>query len=329
MLPKKTLSIVVPIYNEEQCLDELLKRLLIMQSQLATVNVEMIFVNDGSLDRSLEMMMTAAEENHSIKAINLSRNFGHQIAITAGMDYADGDFVVIIDGDLQDQPEMIPKLLAKANEGYDVVYAQRHKRKGESILKLLTARWFYQLITKICHVDILPNTGDFRLINRQVLDAFKKMREQHRFIRGMIPWLGFRSTSLYYERDKRFAGTTKYTMRKMIKFAFDALFSFSDLPLRMATYVGLSAVGLGLLGAGLMLFLRIFTPYTVPGITAVLLTIIIMSGIQIIMMGIIGEYIGRIFEEAKARPLYIIKSLINLEPGKSETIFNDLLQEKI
>lgn len=309
---KEKLEVVVPIYNEDACIDELFKRLMGLRESLVPVEVGFIFVNDGSKDRSLEILYGYADKYDFVKVIDFSRNFGHQMAVTAGLDHADADYVAIIDADLQDPPELIKDMHEKAKEGYDIVYGKRLTRKGETFFKKLTARLFYKFIGRMCDVDIPADTGDFRLINRDALKAIKQMRERHRFIRGMVPWVGFRSTPQYYNRDERYAGETKYPLKKMVKFALDAVFSFSFTPLRIATYSGLGIVGTGIVGALLILYLRFFTSLTIPGISAVILTIIIMGGWQIVMLGIIGEYIGRIFEEAKNRPLYIIRSFRNI-----------------
>lgn len=234
------------------------------------------------------------------------------MAVTAGLDYAIADYVVIIDADLQDAPELIEDMYKKAKEGFDIVYGKRLQRKGETFFKKWTAKTFYKIIRKMCAVEIPSDTGDFRFINKDVLKALKQMREKHRFIRGMVPWVGFKSTPLFYLRDERYAGETKYPVKKMVKFALDAIFSFSNTPLRIATYFGFGIVGIGIIGALTILYLRLFTSLTIPGISAVILTIIIMSGFQIIMLGIIGEYIGRIFEESKNRPLYVVKETKNL-----------------
>lgn len=308
---KEILSVIIPIYNEEACIDELVKRLLNLKESFTGVELSCIFVNDGSEDRSLDMLINYAQRYDFFKIINLSRNFGHQLAITAGMDYVDADYIVIIDADLQDPPELITKLYDKINEGYDVVYAKRDEREGESCFKLITARWFYRLINRMCRVDIPSNTGDFRMMNSKLLVALKCMREQHRFVRGMIPWLGFKSAPLHYNRERRFAGETKYPFRRMFRFAMDAIFSFSSAPLRFASYLGVALVLFGILGGILLLYLRFFTSYYAAGITTVILAIVIMSGMQIIMIGIVGEYIGRIFEEAKGRPLYVVDCLVN------------------
>jgi dolichol-phosphate mannosyltransferase len=318
MKQKESLTVVIPVYNEESCLEELIARLLKLKNNSDNVEFSFIFVNDGSRDKSLDILTRYAETYSFFKIINLSRNFGHQMAITAGIDYVDSDYVAVMDADLQDPPELIEKLYEKIKEGYDVVYAKRIKRKGESFLKLATARLFYYFINKLGRIDFPLNTGDFRLFNHKVLNTFKNMREQHRFIRGMIPWLGFNSTPVYYERDRRFAGNTKYPFRKMFIFALDAIFSFSNAPLRIGSYIGLFMISFAILGGILMLYLRFFTSYYVPGIPAVILSIILLSGVQIFMIGIVGEYIGRIFQETKNRPLYIVDRLTNFPSKQKE-----------
>lgn len=310
---KTTLDIIIPVYNEEECIDELVNRLFKLKKELEELDVRFIFVNDGSKDRTFEILKKYSENNKDIKIINFSRNFGHQIAVTAGLDFANADYIAIIDADLQDPPELIKDMYYKAKEGFDVVYGKRISRKGETFFKKATAKLFYKFINKMCEIDIPEDTGDFRLISNRVLKNLKNMREKHRFIRGMVPWVGFKSTPFYYHRDERYAGQTKYPFKKMLKFALDAIFSFSNTPLRIATQVGFYIILTGILGALLMLYLRFFTKYNVPGITAVIITIIIMSGVQIFMLGIIGEYVGRIFEESKNRPLYVVSETINFE----------------
>lgn len=318
MTQKESLTVIIPVYNEESCLEELIARLLRLKNENDNVEFSFIFINDGSRDKSLDILTGYAKTYSFFKVINLSRNFGHQMAITAGIDYANSDYVAVMDADLQDPPELIEKLYEKIKKGYDVVYAERIKRRGESFLKLATARLFYFFLNKLGRIDFPLNTGDFRLFNRKVLNTFKNMREQHRFIRGMIPWLGFNSAPVYYERDKRFAGNTKYPFRKMFIFALDAIFSFSNAPLRIGSYIGLFMISFAILGGIFMLYLRFFTSYYVPGIPAVILSIILLSGVQIFMIGIVGEYIGRIFEETKNRPLYIVDRLINFSNKEKE-----------
>lgn len=310
---KPTIEIIVPVFNEEQCLDTLVSRLLALRRKMNGQDVSFIFVDDGSKDGSLRLLERYAALHPFVKVISFSRNFGHQMAVTAGLDHADADYVAIIDADLQDPPELIEDMFKKAEEGFDVVYGKRLERNGETWFKKITAKLFYVFIRKMCDVDIPSDAGDFRLITRQVVLALREMKERHRFIRGMVPWVGFASTPLLYNRDRRFAGETKYPFKKMFRFAKDAIFSFSSTPLKVANFVGSFIVGIGILGALLMVYLRLMTSYTVPGITAVLLAVIVLGGIQIIMIGMIGEYIGRIFEEVKNRPLYIIKAAKNIK----------------
>jgi glycosyltransferase involved in cell wall biosynthesis len=313
-MAKDKLDVIVPIYNEQECIPELLRRFIALSRRMhKRVDLRFIFINDGSKDNSLKLLSGYADRHEFVKIINFSRNFGHQLAVTAGLDYADADYAVIIDADLQDPPEVIEEMYKRAKSGYDIVYGQRIKRKGETFFKKATASIFYRLINKMCDVDIPLDTGDFRLINRKVVNTLKSMREKHRFIRGMVPWAGFKSCPFKYHRDERFAGETKYPLRKMIKLAKDAIFSFSDKPLRIATYFGFLVLCLGILSLLLILYLRFFTAYYVSGLTAVIALVVILSGVQIFIMGIMGEYIGRIFEESKKRPLYVVESVKNLK----------------
>ncbi len=308
-----TLEIVIPVFNEEACLDELMHRLFALKDRMADVDIGFTFVNDGSSDGTIMKLTDYAGRFPFIKVLDFSRNFGHQIAVTAGLDYADADYVAIIDADLQDPPELIKEMHRKAKAGVDIIYGKRLTRKGETWFKKLTARMFYRFISRMCDVEIPADTGDFRLMNRRVCNAVQAMQERHRFLRGMVPWVGFTSEPLLYNREERYAGETKYPLKKMVKFALDATFSFSNFPIRIATYTGLFFVGLVIVGGISLLYLRLFTNYYVPGIAATILTILLIGGVQITMLGIIGEYIGRIFEEAKKRPLYILKQTINLK----------------
>lgn len=312
MANKETLDIVIPVYNEEACLGILMERLLALRQKAEHLEISYILVNDGSKDRSAAMLFDYAQKHKFVKVISFSRNFGHQIAITAGIDHSNADYTAVIDADLQDPPELIPDMLKKAKEGYDVVYGQRIARKGESFFKKITARFFYRLINRICDINIPPDTGDFRLIGRPVREALKKMREKHRFVRGMVPWLGFRSAPLQYNREKRYGGSTKYPLGKMIKFALDSIFSFSNAPLKLANYVGGLIVFLSLVAGAVILYLRLLT-----GTLSVLLAVMFIGGIQIMMIGLIGEYIGRIFEESKNRPLYVVWETRNIENSHS------------
>lgn len=309
---KKTLDIVIPVYNEEECLPQLIERLFSLKQKMLNAELRFIFVNDGSRDSSARMLSDFARENACVSVINFSRNFGHQIAITAGIDFATAEYVAVIDADLQDPPELIEELYKKALEGYDIVHAKRLTRKGETAFKRLTAKLFYRLMKKMCDIEIPMDTGDFRLISKRVARELRGMRERHRYVRGMIPWIGFPSATVTYNRDERYAGETKYPLRKMVAFSKDAIFSFSRTPLKVANLVGWVIVCLGILGSFAMLYIKFFTTLAVPGITAMLITVVIIGGIQIIMLGIIGEYIGRMFEEAKNRPLYIVAETKNL-----------------
>jgi dolichol-phosphate mannosyltransferase len=282
----------------------------VRETMRAHYDVGMIFINDGSTDRTIEILSDAAQKHPNLFVIDLARNFGHQIALSAGLDFADADYISIIDGDLQDPPELVPEMLEICKRGFDVVYGQRSARAGETFFKKFTAYLFYRMINNMCRVDIPSDTGDFRLINRKVLNEFKKFKERHRFIRGMVPWLGFKSHAFQYKRDIRFAGVTKYSLRKMARFALDAVLSFSNIPLRLATYVGLIMVCLGAVLALYLLYLKLVIQSPAPGVTAILIAMLLLGGFQILMLGLIGEYIGRIFEEVKGRPLYVVNSVI-------------------
>ena len=313
MIERQLLSVVVPVYNEEESIVETVKRLQKLRDDLAQeVSVELIFVDDGCKDKTLTHLRIFAEQSQSVKIISLSRNFGHQIAITAGIDLAAGDYVAVIDGDLQDPPELIADMYRKALTGFDVVYGKRRTRTGETIFKKVTAAGFYRLLNYMCEIDIPTDTGDFRLMSRKVVDAFKQMRERHRFVRGMVPWLGFKSVPLEYDRSERFAGETKYPLKKMIAFAINAILSFSSKPLTIAIRLGILTIFAGLVGAGYMLYLKFFTNIPLPGLTAILLSIVLFSGVQILLIGVVGEYIARIFEEIKGRPLYLVTETINI-----------------
>jgi len=310
---RNLLSVVVPVYNEEESIIETANRLQKLRDNLAhEIDVELVFVDDGSKDDSLFYLRKIAEKNSNVKVISFSRNFGHQIAITAGIDLVAGDYVAVIDADLQDPPELIADMYRMALTGFDVVYGKRRSRAGETVFKKATAATFYRLLNYMCEIDIPSDTGDFRLMSRKVVESFKQLRERHRFVRGMVPWLGYRATPLEYDRAERFAGETKYPFRKMMAFAINAILSFSSKPLTMAIHFGLLTIFAGLVGGAYMLYLKLFTHTLVPGLTAVLLSIVLFSGVQILLIGVIGEYIARIFEEIKNRPLYLINETINL-----------------
>ncbi|MFB0527080.1 MAG: glycosyltransferase family 2 protein [bacterium] len=302
-------SIVVPVFNEKEVLGELYKRITSVMDKLSEP-YEIIFVNDGSNDGSFELMKTLHSQDSQVKIINFSRNFGHQIAITAGLDYASGKAVITIDADLQDPPEVIPNLIDKWKEGFDVVYGIREEREGEGIFKLVTARIFYRFLRRITDTNIPADTGDFRLISGKVVESLKNIRERNRFVRGLVSWVGYRQIGVSYKREKRFGGHTKYPLRKMLKFAVDGISSFSFLPLRIASYGGFVISGIGILYAIYVIIVKLFTNKALPGWASLMVAILFLGGVQLITIGIIGEYIARIGEEAKQRPLYIIKEII-------------------
>ncbi len=305
-------SIVAPVYNEETILPELYRRLTAVMDG-AGGSYELVLVNDGSQDQSLDVMRDLHAQDPRVKVVNFSRNFGHQVAITAGTDYARGDAVVIIDADLQDPPEVILDMLKRWREGYDVVYAVRAEREGETWFKEFTASVFYRLIARITNVDIPMDTGDFRLMDRRVVDAVKRMREQHRFMRGMSSWVGFRQTGVEYVRRQRYAGETKYPFRKMLKFAIDGITSFSYLPLQLATYFGFFIAGLSLVGIVVTIILRLSGSTAFFGQASTLVSVLFLGGVQLIFLGIIGEYLGRIYDEVKGRPLYIVADALGFD----------------
>jgi dolichol-phosphate mannosyltransferase len=299
-------SIVAPVFNEEETLPEFYRRTRAVMDQLDG-DCELILVFDGSRDRSPEIGRELRAQDARVKLIIFSRNFGHQIAISAGIDYAEGDAVVIIDSDLQDPPEVIHDLIAKWKEGYQVVYAQRAKRRGETFFKLFTAALFYRIIRKLASIDIPPDTGDFRLIDRKVVLALRRVREHHRFMRGLSVWVGFKQTGILYERHERYAGTTQYPFRKMFKFALDAITGFSYVPLQLATTLGLWISLLALLAIPIVAILRfVLGQEFFGGQATTLIAVLFLGGVQLVFLGILGEYLGRIYDEVKNRPLYIV-----------------------
>ncbi len=306
-IPRPTLSVVVPIYNEEAVIPELYRRLSQVLDQL-TDSWEIVCVNDGSRDRSQELLVELHQRDPRVKLVNFSRNFGHQIAITAGMDYAQGDAVVIIDADLQDPPELITEMVAKWREGYEVVYAVRREREGETAFKLWTASLFYRLLRRITDVDIPLDAGDFRLMDRRVVLTMRRLREKHRFMRGLSSWVGFKQVGVEYDRAQRYAGETKYPLRKMMRLTMDAITSFSYLPLRLSTYFGFLLAGLSLLGILVTVALRLSGNNAFYGQATTLVSVLFLGGIQLIFLGIMGEYLGRIYDEVKNRPLYIVST---------------------
>ncbi len=300
------ISIIAPIFNEEQTLPELYRRVSeVMNSTGETW--ELLMIDDGSTDGSTEIIKQFAQKDPHIKPVIFARNFGHQLAVTAGLDYARGQCVAIIDADLQDPPEVIVDMMKKWREGYEVVYAVRSKREGESWFKLMTASVFYRLIYRITDVKIPLDTGDFRLLDRKVVNVLKTMRERHRFLRGMSVWVGFKQTGIEYERSARYAGETKYPFKKMFNFAKDAITSFSYFPLQLATYLGFLSAGLAILAIPVVIILRQSGSQAFFGQATTLIAVLFLGGVQLISLGILGEYIGRLFDEAKGRPLYIVR----------------------
>jgi len=304
-------SVVIPVYNEEAVVAETYKRLKTVMDSLNRP-YELIFVNDGSRDNTAAIIKNICDGDPNVKLIDFSRNFGHQLAITAGMDYSRGDTIVVIDADLQDPPEIIPEMLKKWSQGFDVVYGKRIKRKGETLFKKITAKLFYRFLKSMTDFEIPVDTGDFRLIDRKVADALKSMNEKNRYVRGLISWLGFSQTSVEYVRDKRFAGETKYPFKKMVKFAMDAITSFSFKPLRIATYFGISISIISFTYLLFVIYLRLFTNETTAGWASIVAISLFLNGIVLIILGIIGEYTGRIYDEIKGRPLYIVKDTRNI-----------------
>ncbi len=305
-------SVVAPVYNEEALLPEFYRRTVAMLEALGEP-FELVLVNDGSRDRSLQIMRELHARDERVKVLNFSRNFGHQLAITAGTDYARGQAVVVIDSDLQDPPEVIPDLIAKWREGYHVVYAVRAEREGETWFKKTTAAIFYRTITKITNVNIPVDTGDFRLMDRKVVEALRGIREQSRFMRGLSAWVGFNQVGVPYRRAARTAGRTNYPLRKMVRFAFDGITSFSYLPLQLATIVGFSIAGISVIGIILAIVLRLSGNSAFEGQATTLVSVLFLGGVQLIFLGIIGEYLGRIYDEVKRRPLYIVADALGFE----------------
>ncbi len=306
-------SVVVPVFEEEAVIEQLCAR---TAAALAGVAWELILVDDGSRDRTPELLQRLARDESRIGVVTLSRNFGHQMALTAGLDHAAGDVVVTMDADLQDPPEVIPALLDRWRAGADVVYAVREQRAGETRMKLLTAGWFYRLFRRVTRIELAAEAADFRLLDRRALDALGSMRERNRFLRGMSVWVGFTQATVPYRREPRLAGTSKYTTRRMVRFAFDALFSFSNLPLQLATVLGFVCAGLAILGLPLAGVAR-SAGILAHGMGTVLFVVLLLGGIQLITVGIIGEYVGRIYDEVKGRPLYVVARRSNVtEPSR-------------
>lgn len=308
------LSIVGPVYNEEALLEEFCLRVIEVLEALGEP-FELVLVNDGSRDHSLDILHRMHARDARVKVINFSRNFGLQAALTAGLDHACGQAIIVMDTDLQDPPEVVPRLIAKWREGYQLVYAQRAERAGETWFKKVTASAFYRLIDKITNINIPVDTGEFRLMDRKVVDALISMREYNRFMRGMSVWVGYRQTGITYERDARKAGETKFSLSKMVRLALDGITSFSYLPLQLATYLGFFVAVLSLVFLLAVLLLRSFFPDFFYGQATTLAMVLFLGSVQLIFLGVIGEYLGRIYDEVKRRPLYIVAEALGFEDG--------------
>ncbi|WP_230932514.1 glycosyltransferase family 2 protein [Priestia sp. TSO9] len=312
-------SIVVPVYNEEEVIHETYRRLTeVMRSTKEAY--ELLFVNDGSRDRTVEIIKEYSEQDPAVVLLDFARNFGHQIAITAGMDYARGEAVVVIDADLQDPPELILEMIEKWKQGFDVVYAKRTKRKGETYFKKQTAAMFYRFLRAMTDIDIPLDTGDFRLLDRKVCNQMNSIQEKNRFVRGLVSWVGFKQTAVEYERDERLAGESKYPLNKMLKLSMDGITSFSYKPLKLASYAGVTLSGIGFIYLLVVLYLKLFTDSTITGWSSLIVIQLFFSGIILIILGMIGEYIGRIYDETKNRPLYIVREKYQLEPRKEVSL---------
>ncbi|MFD0673995.1 glycosyltransferase family 2 protein [Cohnella sp. GCM10027633] len=312
------LSVIVPMYNEEEVIEVTYNRLRAVLQSLGET-YEIVFVNDGSRDKTASIVRGICARDRTVKLIDFSRNFGHQIAVTAGMDHAGGRAVVLIDADLQDPPEIILDMVAKWREGYDVVYGKRMERKGETWFKKATAAMFYRLLRSMTSVNIPVDTGDFRLMDRKVCDALTGMRERSRFIRGMVSWAGFKQTSAEYVREERFAGETKYPLRKMLRLSLDAITSFSTKPLKLAGVLGFLLSAAGFIYLFVVLYQRLFTDTTMPGWTSLIVISLLFNGITLSLLGVLGEYIGRIYEETKGRPLYLVSDTVNFSAEGRES----------
>jgi dolichol-phosphate mannosyltransferase len=311
-------SLVVPVYNETEVIATFYDRVSRALSALDECAYEIIFIDDGSRDDSYAQLARFAAADSHVRVLKFSRNFGHQIAISAGIDHARGGAVVIIDADLQDPPEVIASLVAKWREGFDVVYGVRSDREGETFIKLKTAAWYYKLLGRLTKIDIPPNVGDFRLLSRRVVDQLKQLREKDRFVRGLVSWLGFRQVGVLYKRDKRYAGETKYPFRKMVKFAFDGITSFSTVPLKLATWTGYAAALVAVLYLA-SVFVQWMLGYTVEGWATIMVALLFIGAVQLICIGILGEYLGRVFNEVKPRPMYVIEEHLSSDSESPTT----------
>lgn len=305
-------TIIIPAYNEEEVIQESYRRLTRVMESIGEP-YELLFINDGSQDRTASIIERLARTDPNVRLLDFSRNFGHQIAITAGMDHARGDAIVIIDADLQDPPELIPQMIDKWRKGYEVVYAKRSQRQGESFFKKTTAAIFYRVLSMMAEIDIPLDTGDFRLIDRKVCDVLGNLREKNRFVRGLVSWVGFRQTAVEYVREERYAGETKYPLKKMLRFSMDGITSFSSKPLKMALYLGLGVTAVSIV---YLLYLLILAISGSAGTSPLIACLMLLNGMILIFLGIMGEYMGRIYDEAKDRPLYILRNKLPAEKVK-------------
>src|SRR5579871_5709296 len=317
------LSVCAPVYDEEELVEHFYAR---ATAALQGYDYELIIVNDGCRDRTPEILDRLAANDERLRIVHLSRNFGHQAALTAGLEHARGDAVAMLDADLQDPPELLPKMVAAWQDGADVVYMVRQQREGESAFKLATAHWFYRLFRKLSRVDLEPNSGDFRLLDRHALNALLSLGERNRFLRGMTVWVGFNQHRIEYDRDARYAGTTKYPLRKMLRFSLDAIASFSHTPLQIATYLGFLFASVAFIAIPIVIGLHFAGGY-LPGFGSVTILILLIGGLQLIALGLIGEYVGRIYDEVKRRPLYIVREQRNEHAALLERVHDDALSE--
>ena len=310
----KKISVIVPMYYEEEVAEECYKRLNNVLTNIDNYTHEIIFINDGSKDKTLDILIGIANKDKTVKVISFSRNFGHQCAVTAGLQYVTGDAIVIIDADLQDPPELIPEMLKIWEDGYEVIYGKRKSRKGESRFKLLTASMFYRTLNALSDVDIPKDTGDFRLVDRKVVDVINSLPEHNKFLRGLFSWVGFKQTPYEYERKERFAGKTKYPLKKMLKLAQDGIFSFSTKPLRIVGTMGIISIAISIIVLIYAILSYIFNWNNLTaGWTSLMVTITFLSGMILISLWMIGEYIGRIYDETKKRPQYVIERTFNID----------------
>ncbi len=305
-MTKPVFSIIAPVFNEAETLPALYPRICEVMNKTGE-SWELVLIDDGSQDDSADIIRKLALQDERIRPVIFARNFGHQLAVTAGLDYSRGDAVIIIDADLQDPPEVILQMIERWREGYEVVYGVRTDREGESWFKLFTASLFYRIIFRITDVNIPLDTGDFRLMDRKVVNVMNQMRERHRFLRGMSSWIGFKQTGVDYKREARYAGETKYPLRKMVKFANDAITGFSYLPLQIATYLGFISAGISILAIPIVIYLRASGFQSFSGQATTLIAVLFLGGVQLISLGILGEYLGRLYDQAKGRPLYIVR----------------------